>query len=122
MARVVHFELAADDPERAVQFYEKVFGWKIQKWDGPQDYWLASTGEQGTPGIDGAIMRRDPGLPSTTNTIDVEQLDDALAKVTSNGGKVVAPRMTIPGIGYFAYCQDTEGNTFGMMQNDPAAA
>ena len=122
MARVVHFELAADDPERAVQFYERVFGWKIQKWDGPQDYWLATTGEQGTPGIDGAIMRRDPGLPSTVNTIDVEELDDALAKVTSNGGKVVAPRMTIPGIGYFAYCQVTEGNTFGVMQSDRAAA
>jgi predicted enzyme related to lactoylglutathione lyase len=122
MARVVHFELAADDPERAVQFYEKVFGWKIQKWDGPQDYWLATTGEQGTPGIDGAIMRRDPGLPPTVNTIDVEQLDDSIAKVTSNGGKVVVPRMTLPNVGYFAYCQDTEGNTFGMMQNDPAAA
>jgi len=122
MARVIHFELAADDPERAVQFYEKVFGWKIQKWDGPQDYWLAITGEQGTPGIDGAIMRRDPNMHATINTIDVELLDEAIAKVTSNGGTVVAPRMTIPGIGYFAYCQDTEGNTFGMMQSDPSAA
>jgi predicted enzyme related to lactoylglutathione lyase len=122
MGRVVHFELAADDPERAVQFYEKVFGWNIQKWDGPQDYWLATTGEQGTPGIDGAIMRREPGLPLTVNTMDVKDLDDAIAKVTSNGGTVVRPRMTIPGIGYFAYCQDTEGNTFGMMQSDPAAA
>jgi catechol 2,3-dioxygenase-like lactoylglutathione lyase family enzyme len=47
MARVVHFELAADDPERAVKFYQQVFGWQIHKWDGPQDYWLATTGEQG---------------------------------------------------------------------------
>jgi uncharacterized protein len=122
MPRVVHFELSADDPERAVQFYEKVFGWKIHKWEGPQDYWLATTGEQGTPGIDGAIMRRDPSMPAVVNTIDVVSLDDSLAQVTANGGNMVAPRQAIPGIGYFAYCQDTEGNTFGLMQNDPSAA
>jgi predicted enzyme related to lactoylglutathione lyase len=122
MSRVVHFELCADDPERAVKFYEDVFGWKIQKWDGPQDYWLATTGAKDTPGIDGAIMRRDPSMPSVINTIDVTALDDMIASVKANGGTVVAPRMTIPGVGYFAYCQDTEGNTFGMMQNDPSAA
>ena len=121
MARVVHFELAADDPERAILFYEKVFGWKIQKWDGPQDYWLASTGEPGTPGIDGAIMRRNSELPAIVNTIDVASLDESLAKLTANGGTVVAPKMAVPGVGYLAYCQDTEGNTFGMMQNDPSA-
>jgi predicted enzyme related to lactoylglutathione lyase len=122
MPRVIHFELCADDPERAVQFYQKVFGWKINKWEGPQDYWLVSTGDPSAPGIDGAIMRRDPSMPGVINTLDVVALDDALAMVTSSGGTVVAPRMTIPGVGYFAYCQDTEGNTFGMMQNDPAAA
>jgi uncharacterized protein len=122
MSRVVHFELCADDPERAVKFYEDVFGWQIQKWDGPQDYWLATTGPKDTPGIDGAIMRRDPSMPAVVNTIDVTALDDMIAAVKANGGTIVAPRMTIPGVGYFAYCQDTEGNTFGMMQNDPSAA
>ena len=122
MARVIHFELAADDPERATEFYTKVFGWQIQKWDGPQDYCLATTGAPGAPGIDGAIMRRDPGMPAVVNTIDVAALDDMIAMVKANGGTVVAPKMTIPHVGYFAYCQDTEGNTFGMMQNDPSAA
>jgi predicted enzyme related to lactoylglutathione lyase len=122
MARVVHFELAADDPERAILFYEKVFGWQIQKWDGPQDYWLATTGDKGAPGIDGAIMRRSSDMPAVVNTIDVVSLDEALAKLTANGGTVVAPKMTVPGVGYLAYCQDTEGNTFGMMQSDPSAA
>ena len=121
MARVVHFELAADDPERATEFYKNVFGWQIQKWDGPQDYWLATTGAKDAPGIDGAIMRRDPGMPAVVNTIDVTALDDMIATVTANGGKVVAPKMTVPHVGYMAYCQDTEGNTFGMMQNDPTA-
>ena len=122
MARVVHFELAADDPERATEFYKNVFGWQIQKWDGPQDYWLATTGAKDTPGIDGAIMRRDPSMPAVVNTIDVAALDDMIATVKAHGGTLVAPKMTIPHVGYFAYCQDTEGNTFGMMQSDPAAA
>ena len=121
MARVIHFELAADDPERATEFYKNVFGWQIQKWEGPQDYWLATTGAKDTPGINGAIMRRDPGMPAVVNTIDVESLDDMIATVTANGGTVVAPKMTVPHVGYFAYCKDTEGNTFGMMQNDPSA-
>jgi predicted enzyme related to lactoylglutathione lyase len=122
MPRIVHFELTADDPERAVGFYQQVFGWQFNKWGGPQDYWLATTGEQGTPGIDGAIMRRDPNFPTVINTIDVVSVDDAVAKITANGGTVVAPKMPIPGIGYFAYCQDTEGNTFGVMESDPSAS
>lgn len=121
MSRVVHFELAADDPERASQFYSAVLGWKIDKWDGPQDYWLATTGEAGLPGIDGAIMRRAPQMPSVVNTVDVASVDDAVAKVTANGGQVVEPKMAIPGVGYLAYCLDTEGNAFGLMQSDPNA-
>jgi uncharacterized protein len=121
MPRVVHFELGADDPERAVKFYRDVFGWQIHKWDGPQDYWLITTGEAGTPGIDGAIMRREPEM-TTINTVDVASLDDAVARITASGGTVVAPKMAIPGVGYFAYCKDTEGNTFGVMQSDLSAA
>ena len=121
MPRVVHFELTADDPERATKFYQDVFGWKINKWDGPQDYWLVTTGAAGEPGIDGAIMRRMEGA-SVINTIDVESVDDAVAKITASGGTVVAPKMSIPGVGYFAYCLDTEGNTFGVMQQDTSAA
>ena len=58
MNRVVHFELPADNPDRAVDFYKKVFGWQIQKWPGPQDYWLVTTGADGEPGINGGILRR----------------------------------------------------------------
>ena len=122
MPRVIHFELTADDPERATQFYSKVFGWQIQKWDGPQDYWLITTGEVGTPGIDGAIMRRGDFSAPVVNTIDVPSVDEFVAKITANGGSVVAPKMPIPGLGYFAYCKDTEGNIFGVMQSDPSAA
>ena len=122
MSRVVHFELAADDPERATRFYHEVFGWQSQKWDGPQDYWLIKTGEEGEPGIDGAIMRRDSAGTTTVNTIDVSSVDEFVTKIEQAGGNVVAPKMPIPGIGYFAYCSDTEGNMFAIMQSDSSVS
>ncbi len=118
MGRVIHFEFSADNPERAVKFYSRVFDWKIEKWAGPTEYWLITTGPDSQPGINGAIMRRGDPKATTVNTIDVPTVDGFAAKVTKNGGKVLQPKMPIPGIGYFAYCQDTEGNTFGIMQGD----
>ena len=56
MPRVIHFEFAADNPERAAKFYREVFGWESAKWGGPMDYWLVKTGSDG-PGIDGGILR-----------------------------------------------------------------
>ncbi len=120
MARVVHFEIPADNPERAVEFYTKAFGWQIQKWGGPMDYWLVSTGT-GEPGINGGIMKRMHPGGSTVNTIGVELLEQSVAAVEAGGGKVVAPKMAVPGIGWLAYCVDPEGNQFGIMQNDPSA-
>lgn len=121
MQRVIHFELTADDPERAVKFYEKVFGWKTQRWGGPQTYWLVTTGSDGQPGINGGIMRRVEGFPGTVNTIGVASVDDFVKKVVTAGGKVMRTKMTIPGVGYQAYCEDTEGNLFGIHQSDPLA-
>ena len=121
MSRVVHFEIPADDPARAVKFYEAAFGWKIHKWDGPADYWLAMTGEEGQPGINGAITSRGEPTTVVVNTLDVASVDDAIARVSANGGSVLMPKMPVPGVGYLAYFRDTEGNAFGMMQNDPNA-
>lgn len=119
MPRVIHFEIPADDPKRAVEFYSKVFGWKIEKW-GEVDYWLAMTGKEGEPGINGAISPR-AQLKVTTNTIGVPSIEEFAEKITKAGGKVVSPKMPIPGVGYFASCIDTEGNAFGIMQDDPNA-
>lgn len=121
MHRVVHFEFAAEDPERAAGFYRQVFGWEIKKWSGPQDYWLVTTGPEGEPGINGGILRHKEGGPRTMNTIAVASVDEAAEKVVRGGGKVVLPKMVIPGVGYQAYCQDTEGVIFGIHQFDPAA-
>jgi predicted enzyme related to lactoylglutathione lyase len=120
MPRVIHFEIHADDPKRATKFYEKVFGWKISKWGGPAEYWLASTGEDKELGINGAIMKRTKN-GSTWNTIGVSSVDDFLQKIKKAGGKVIQKKTTIPGVGYMAYCKDTEGNIFGIMQADEKA-
>ncbi len=122
MPRVVHFEVSADDPERASTFYRDVFGWRIQKWQGPEDYWLVTTGEADERGIDGGIMRRSEGFAGVINTIDVPSVDDFVARIAAHGGKIVMPKMAIPGVGYLAYCQDTEGSIFGIMESDPKAA
>jgi uncharacterized protein len=122
MPRVIHFEVSADDPERASQFYAGVFGWEIQKWDGPntKDYWLVSTGAVDQPGINGGLFKRE-GPVNYVNTIEVPSVEDYIAKVTEHGGRVVVPKTTIPGVGYLVYCQDTESNVFGIMQSDEAA-
>jgi len=121
MPRVVHFEIPVDNPDRAARFYSTVFGWKIEKWSGPMDYWLVTTGSNDQPGINGALARRGGPLMAVTNTMDVASVDDFVAQVLKNGGKVVSPKMPIPGVGYLAYCQDTEGNLFGLIQSDMSA-
>jgi predicted enzyme related to lactoylglutathione lyase len=121
MSRVIHFEIPATDPERASAFYQRVFGWKFDKWPGPMEYWLVTTGAEGKPGINGGILKKPGPVSVTTNTIDVESCDSAIADVVKAGGKQMMPKSTIPGIGYFAYCEDTEGNLFGVMQADKNA-
>ncbi len=116
MPRPVHFDIAADDPERAMKFYKDVFGWKFNKWDGPLDYWLATTGDSKEPGINGGISRRNKQMPGMMNTIGVASLDKYIKKIESNGGKILMPKMEIPGIGWFATFQDTEGNMFGIIE------
>jgi predicted enzyme related to lactoylglutathione lyase len=120
MSRVVHFEIPASNPERAIAFYTKAFGWKIEKWPGPMDYWMVKTGDDKTPGINGGLMKN-TDVKTTTNTIDVESLEKAIEAVSKAGGKLVVPKTTVPTVGYFAYLQDTEGNLFGVMQFDPSA-
>jgi uncharacterized protein len=84
-------------------------------------YWMVTTGAKDEPGINGGILRRQEGFPSTVNTIDVPSVDEFAKKVTSHGGNVAMPKMTIPGAGYLIYCQDPEGNLFGIYQSDPSA-
>ena len=121
-SRVIHFELPADDPDRCAKFYADAFGWAVTKWGGPTDYWLVTTGEAPEAGIDGGIGRRQAADDQVTNTIDVADLDAAVAAVEAAGGRITNARHAVPGIGWLAYAADTEGNPFGMLQADESAA
>jgi predicted enzyme related to lactoylglutathione lyase len=118
MGKVVHFEINAEDPERAIKFYRDVLGWKIESWGGDADYWLVTTGDEKTPGIGGAIMRSKKRGMGTYNTVEVESLKDSLEAVEKSGGKKIGDTNQIPGVGIFSYCEDTEGNIFGLLQPD----
>lgn len=127
MSRVVHFEIHAENPARASQFYISVFGWAIQKM-GDLDYWLITTGVPGQPGIDGGLFPRRGPAPIEPNPIsafvcmiDVDSIDLSMGLVVTAGGSVVVPKRAFPGIGWSAYCKDTEGNIFGLSQTDPTA-
>ena len=121
MSRVIHFEIPAAVPERAAAFYHRVFGWSIEKWPGPMEYWMVTTGADGAPGINGGLLKKRAPTTATTNTIGVDSVDKAIDAVKSAGGKLVMPKTPIPTIGYFAYLEDTEGNLFGVMQSDANA-
>ena len=121
MPRPIHFEIPADNPDRAIAFYQSVFGWTFQKWDGPVSYWLITTGPNTEPGINGGLLpRRDPSQPCV-NTVGVADLDRTLADIESHGGKSVVPKMAVPGVGWLAYCKDPDGNMIGLMQPDANA-
>ncbi len=126
MPRVVHFEIHVADPERAVAFYTKVFGWEITKWAGPMDYWLIKTGPDGQPGINGGMLRRHgeidgQAIIAYVCTISVENCDASLAAALAAGGSLALAKMAVPSIGWLAYAKDTEGNVFGILQPDAAA-
>jgi predicted enzyme related to lactoylglutathione lyase len=126
MPRVIHFEIHADDPERAMKFYRDMFAWDFTKWEGPQPYWLIKTGADTEPGINGGMIPRRGAVDGQAViayvcTVDVPSLDESLNKALASGGTLAVPKMPIPGVGWLAYCKDTEGNIFGMMQADPGA-
>lgn len=126
MGKVIHFEIHADDPERAMRFYRELLGWRFEAWEG-MDYWLATTGADEAPGIGGALTRRDAplagdGFRAFVCVAAVDDVDAALARVPELGGRVVMTKHAVPGVGWHAYVDDSEGNRLGLMQEDPAAA
>ncbi len=124
MPRVVHFEVYADDIDRASKFYGEVFGWSVNKieLEGDAVYWIIDTGEEPAQGINGGMMPRPTPEAVTTMVLDVPTVDEYVAKITDGGGTVVVPKFAVPGVGYAAYFKDTEGNTFGIFEDDSEAA
>ncbi len=131
MARVVHFEIQADDVERAKRFYGEAFGWQFEDYSQftGSPYWGIITGADDQPGINGGLLGRPcsaPELGQGTNayvcTIQVDDYDPTEAAILAAGGQVALPKMALTGMAWQGYYIDTEGNTFGIHQPDPNAA
>lgn len=127
--RVVHFEIHAQDPQRAIDFYAALLDWTFHAWEGPSEYWLVDTGSAEQPGINGGLVRRRGDAPvegqavnAFVCTVDVEDLDAILAHAEQLGAPLAVPKMAVPGIGWLAYVKDPEGNILGLMQEDAGAA
>jgi uncharacterized protein len=128
MNRVVHFEIHAKNLDRTQKFYQEVFGWTITDM-GPQmgNYRVVETGQNTTDsqwnGINGGITPRHGEAPiggepvnAFVCTIEVENIDETLEKITKAGGTVALEKMEVPGVGLLAYRKDPEGNIFGVLQ------
>jgi predicted enzyme related to lactoylglutathione lyase len=127
---VVHFEIPADNPERATKFYHELFGWDIQKWasDAGPEYWMVRTvptdgeGRPTAAGVNGGLMRRMAPGQSVVNYIGVERVDECVRKAERLGATVLMSKTPVPGMGWFAQLHDTEGNVFAVWETDSKAA
>jgi len=121
-ASIVWFDIPADNVDRARVFYSKLFGWKIKKFPGMNmPYWHVDTGG-GDQTPDGGMMLRQSPQHTITNYVTVASVDAAEAKVRKLGGKIVVPKSPVPKMGYFAVCNDTEGNVFAVWERNENAA
>ncbi|TCS95965.1 VOC family protein [Hazenella coriacea] len=115
MNKVVHFELHAPHPERAVRFYESVFGWRVEQTPDNQDVWTVQSGSSSSR-CRGNIYRSHEQPSSDVNSIEVASIEEYAKKISQHGGEMVVSKVELPGTGYLAYCLDVEKNLFGMLE------
>ena len=120
MPTLYHFDIPVDNADRAKQFYKDVFGWNMKKLnsqvDSKVELWMCETeDESGRKGITGGMMKRD-SLPSVTNYILVNSIDEYTSKINHSGGKVTLHKTEIPNMGFFAMFFDSENNVFGLFE------
>ena len=120
MPKIAHFEINADDIERAKKFYEKTFDWEIEKWEGGE-YWVIKAGEDEEEGINGGLQKREDPEDHIFNYISVSSVDDTKKLIEENGGTIESPKISVPGVGHFYMFKDTEGNKLGVMEEDENA-
>lgn len=120
----IYFEIHADNPQRAANFYSEVFGWSFDKAeDTPVEYWRITTG-----GSRGGLLKRSNKTPPPgcgTNafvcSVEVNNFDQISEKITDRGGQIIIPKFWIPKVCWQGYFNDTENNIFGIFQVDPSA-
>lgn len=121
VASIVWFEVPADDLDRAKTFYKGMFGWSFAKLPAAvPDYWHIDTGGKDASPDGGLMPRMHPQQP-ITNYISVPSVSKAAVNVEKLGGTACKPKTAVPGMGYFAICLDTEGNTFALWEMNERA-
>jgi hypothetical protein len=126
MSQVAHFAINADDVDRALRFYQKVFGWKFQAYGPPGFYMVDEKSAKTAVPLRGALQKRReivPGIPMRgfECTISVDDINATNAAIEKNGGKIVMPICALAGVGQLLFFQDPEGNIAGAMQYDSKA-
>lgn len=121
VSAIVHFDVPAEDTGRAKEFYSSLFGWKFESWPGMDFFLFSTTNLDGTPGIGGGLGKRMDPSQRMMNYFGVASIDAAMKQVTALGGKLTTPKMPVPGVGYMANCVDTEGNAFGIFEENKGA-
>jgi len=125
MPTIVHYEIPVNDIERSKKFYGDLFGWKIEKWSGTTpggEYWMITmTDEKGNRTLGGGIHKRIHPDQRSISYISVKSVEEHSSKVEKLGGKVVTPKMTVPGLGHFVFCLDSENNSFAIWESDENA-
>jgi predicted enzyme related to lactoylglutathione lyase len=122
---IIHFEIPAIDVEKLKKFYEQVFGWRIEQYPGPVDYWLIQTvpvddnGMLLRPGVNGGMFKKQQPELKPINYFAVEDINDYLTKIQKLGGKIVSPKQEVPSVGWVAAAVDPEGNQFALIQPLP---
>lgn len=123
MAKVAYYEIQVDDFKRAQAFYGAVFGWTFEQYAGPMEYYLIKSGSSTEQGIDGGMLQRqqpagDKTVVGFVCTIAVSSVDESVEKIKQAGGVIAMEKMHMEGIGHVAYGIDTEGNTFGVWEQE----
>jgi hypothetical protein len=120
-ANIVWFEIPADDTGRARKFYSKLFGWKINKFPMPMEYYHIDTGGADASPDGGLMKRQSPQQQGIINYILVPSVEKYMAKVLKLGGKICMPKTAVPQMGYFSVCMDTENNAFAVWEMSKGA-
>ncbi|MCE5298823.1 MAG: VOC family protein [Methanoregulaceae archaeon] len=121
MPTIVHFDIPAEDTERAKKFYSDLFGWKFESFPEMQYNLITTTNLDGTPGVGGGMGRRMEPSQRMMNYFGVTSIDAVLKLVKSLGGGILTEKMAVPGMGFLVTCVDTEGNFFGLWEEDQKA-
>ena len=121
MPRVVHFEIFAAVPARAIRFYSEVFGWTFTADPAHESYWHIRTGPDSEHGIHGGLTRPyldapGPGIKSWVCTVEVDSIDRFAARIERCGGQIARPKFAIESVGYMLHGRDPEGNLFGLIE------